>query len=140
MRMPNLPIDTDPQQQAAASPLRLVVWSTLTLAFEGDMYLIIRTCLITVLLNAAHYANAFQPVGVGLQPVYEQIQDVQKQIYSLAGEFSTKASVQFDRDELGHRIVQLMATRRALEAEVVRASALAHSSLINFVTSREAAK
>lgn len=104
------------------------------------MQLIIRTCLTTMLLSAAHCANAFQPVGVGLQPVYEQIKDVQKQIYSLAGEFATKASMQFDRDELGHRIVQLMATRKALEAEVVRASALSHSSLVNFVTSREALK
>lgn len=104
------------------------------------MQLIIRRCLTTLLLSAALYANAFQPVGAGLRPVYEQIQDVQKQIYSLAGEFATNANVQFDREELGHRIVQLMATRKALEAEVVRASALSHSLLVNFVTSREAAK
>lgn len=104
------------------------------------MQLIIKTCLTTVLLSAAHCANAFQPVGAGLLPVYEQIQDVQKQIYSLAGEFATNASVGFNRNELGHRIVQLMAKRKALEAEVVRASALSNSSLVNFATSREAAK
>lgn len=104
------------------------------------MQLIIRSCFTTVLLSAALCANAFQPVEVGLRPAYEKIRVVQEQIYLLAGEFSTNASVQFDRDELGHRIVQLLATRKALEAEVVRATALSHSSLINFATSREAAK
>lgn len=100
----------------------------------------VRTCLTTVLLAAAFYANAFQPVELGLQPVYQQIRDVQKQIYSLAGEFAANASVQFDRDELGHRIVQLIATRKALEIEAERATALSHSWLINFATSREATK
>jgi chorismate mutase len=104
------------------------------------MRILARTCLTTVLLGVAFHANAFQPVEPGLQPVHQQIRDVQEQIYSLASEFATNASMQFDRDELGHRIVQLMATRKALEVEVARAKALSHSSLINFVTSRKAAK
>ena len=136
----NLSAHTDTQQQIAAARRLLGAGSLKRYAFESDMRILARTCLTAVLLSAAFYANAFKPVELGLQPVYQQIRDVQKQIYSLAGEFATNASVQFVRDELGHRIVQLMATRKALEVEVERATALSHSSLINFVTSREAAK
>ena len=104
------------------------------------MRIMARTCLTTVLFSAAFYANAFQPVESGLQPVYQQLRAVQEHIYSLAGEFAANASMQFARDELGHRIVQLMTTRRALEIDVERARALSRSSLINFATSRTAAK
>jgi hypothetical protein len=72
--------------------------------------------------------------------VYEQIHNVQGQVFSLAGEFSASAVTQAKHEELGRLLVQLIAERTALEAEVEQARALLHSPLVNFVTSSGAAK
>lgn len=97
-------------------------------------------CAVIVSLGVASDASAFQPVEAGLQPVHERIQNVQGEIYALAGEFSANRTTRDERDELGRRMVQLIGERKALEAEVARARALSRSPLVNFAMPSESAK
>jgi len=89
---------------------------------------------------AAFSANAFQSAETGLQPVYAQIQNVQAQIFSVADELSSNAVTQSKRDELVQLMIQLIAKRKVLEAEIEQERTLSHSPFINFVASNQADK
>lgn len=104
------------------------------------MKTMLRMSLVAALLAPMSGAYALQPVEAGLQPLHAQIREVQSQIDLLAGEFSSDVAMRAKRVQLGRQLVELIAKRKALEAEVRLGKDLAGSPLVTFMTSPAAAR